>query len=84
MHENEKFRKKCVKIFYFYFLFFKNFKNAECDALLQGFVNEIQSSILFYLWNYRRRDFLKDPQTAYIFYANRFIYFLQKKSRNNV
>ena len=30
-------------------IFFKNLKKADCDALLQGFVNEIQSSILFYL-----------------------------------
>ena len=33
----------------------KHCQNAPCDALLQGFVNEIQSSILFYLWNCRRR-----------------------------
>ena len=29
-------------------------------------------------------DFLQDPKKAYIFYANRFLYFLQKKSRNKL
>ena len=36
-------------------LFFRNSKNWGCDALLLVFVNEIKSSILLYLWNYRRR-----------------------------
>ena len=44
MHKNVKFRGKNVKHF-FYICFSKNSKNAECNALLQGFVNEIQSSI---------------------------------------
>ena len=41
-----KFQEKKFKIF-FYILFFKNFKNAACDVMLQGFVNEIKASILF-------------------------------------
>ena len=41
MHENIKFRGKKNQIFFF-ILFFKNLKNADCDALLQDFVNEIQ------------------------------------------
>ena len=40
MHENIKFHKKKFKIF-LYILFFKTLKNADSDALLQGFVNEI-------------------------------------------
>ena len=39
----------------FYILFFKHFKNWHLCALRLVFVNEIKSSILFYLWNCRRR-----------------------------
>ena len=38
-----------------YTLFFLNFKNGKLCALHLVFVNEIKSSILFYLWNCRRR-----------------------------
>ena len=58
MHKNvnsgEKLKKNFLGI-----LFFKNFKNAACDALLQGFVNKIQYSIVFYLWNCRRREIFR-------------------------
>ena len=37
------------------FLFFRNSNNWEWYALLLVLVNEIKSSILFYLWNCRRR-----------------------------
>ena len=63
-----KISEKKFKIF-FLILFFKNFKNASCDTLFQGFVNEIQSAILFYLWNCRKR---------LIFWAQKSIHFLCK------
>ena len=48
------------------------------------FVNERKTSILFYLWNNRRRCIIRRPPKNVYFYVNRFLYVLRKKSGNKL
>ena len=77
-----EFLKKKIWIAFQIFIFQK-FEKPVCDALLL-FI----SSILIYLWNCRRSVYInisvKYTLKAYIFYAIRFLYVFQKKSRNKL
>ena len=61
-------------------LFFRNFKNWKLCALRLVFVNEIKLSILFYLWNCRRRCIFRRAPPKNIFSMQIVLFTFYRKS----
>ena len=73
-----------ISSFIVVYIIYKKNINAACHALLQGFVNGKQLSILFYLWNCRRYIFCRTLKKPIFSMQIIFFTFYRKKSRNKL